>query len=98
MSRQFSLARVKKSDGTPINYNYGTFRSDTPSGAARKAFAKICQFLNKKGAFKLTVTVADDATNKLYTYAIARKRDDKEVEIDGQLVHFKFSTTCTSQN
>ena len=77
--------RVFKVSGRPQSLYHGK----TPVGSALKAFNAICT--DKKPCSK-ALTVTDLESGKKYSYNVIRKSKPRTVNLDGQKIHFRFST------
>jgi len=81
--------RVFKVSGRPRSLYHGK----TPVGSALKAFNAICT--DKKPCSK-ALTVTDLESGKKYSYKVIRKSKPRTVKLDGQKIHFRFSTKASS--
>ena len=70
--------------------------SETPAASAKKAFTKAYHHLKAKGAMSLKIQIRETtqgSAHKTYEYRVTRKAENVEVERDGELVVYKFTTT-----
>jgi len=97
--RSFTITSVKKLNGAKVNYEDGRYISENPSGAARKAFSKAYNFLNIKGPLSLKIEIRETtqgSLHKLYNYRITKKTEKIEVEKNGVIVTYNFTTKVKS--
>lgn len=91
MSRSFTIEQIKKLDGKSVRYTGGRFISETPANSARKAFSKSAT----KGVNSLKITMRETTQNsshKSYSYKVSRVKDYREVERDGKIIVYHYST------
>jgi hypothetical protein len=99
MSRSFTIENINRIDGRRINYNGGRFLSDTPSGAAKKAFSKAYHFINETGPLSLKIKIRETtqgSVRKTYEYRITRKVEKNTIERNGEMITYKFTTKVKS--
>lgn len=105
MSRSFKVLSVK-SGGQPTATSFktttafeGRYMSDTPRGAASKAFTNHCNAKNIHGQCTLVVTIQEitrGSSGKVYQYRAKRTKVDKSVMKDGKELVFRYENTLTS--
>lgn len=99
MSRSFTIENIQKQSGGRINYTGGRFISETPSGAAKKAFSKAYHHINATGPLSLKIKIRETtqgSLHKTYDYRITRKAKNVEVERKGQIITYNFTTKIKS--
>jgi hypothetical protein len=99
MSRSFTIESIQRSNGTKVNYDGGRFLSETPSGAAQKAFTKAYHHLKASGPMSLKITMRETTQNSLhkeFKYRVTRKSEKTQVERDGIIVTYNFTTKIKS--
>lgn len=100
--RSFTIDSIHKyPGGSKINYTGGRFISDTPSAAAKKAFTKAYHHLHAKGPISFKICMRETtrgSSKKEYLYRVTKKSEKVEVERDGELITFNFSTKIKSLN
>jgi hypothetical protein len=99
--RSFTIESVKKMNGSRVNYTEGRYMSETASQSAKKAFTKIYHHLDAKGPLSLKITMKETTQNsnkKEYTYRVTKKTDKVEVERDGKIITYNFTTKVKSLN
>lgn len=98
--RSFTIESVKKTyGGNKIRYTDGRFISETPIGAAKKVFSKVHSYLNNKGALSLIIKIRETTRGSLhkeYVYKVTKKNEKVEVERDGKMITYHFSTKVKS--
>lgn len=97
--RSFTIESVKKTNGSSVRYTGGRFISDTPSSAARKAFTKAYHHLKISGPMTLKISIRETtqgSLHKTYDYRINKVAENIEVERDGEIIVYKFSTKIKS--
>ena len=99
--RSFTIDSIQKYGGSRINYTGGRFISETPSGAAKKAFTKAYHHTRGKGSMSCKVTIHETTSGsvkKEYTYRVTKKSEKIEVERDGEIITYNFTTKIKSLN
>lgn len=99
--RSFTIDSIQKYGGGRINYTGGRFISETPSGAARKAFTKAYHYTRGKGPMSCKVTIHETtqgSNKKEYIYKITKKSEKVEVERKGEIITYNFTTKVKSLN
>ncbi|NBP00215.1 MAG: hypothetical protein EBU90_08830 [Proteobacteria bacterium] len=94
MSRTFTIEAIYNSSGNRINYDGGRFISDTPAGAARKAFSHAAR-TRKTGRLSLEIHMRETtqgSVHKIYKYQVRRVPNRSEIEHDGTSIVYKFTT------
>ena len=97
--RSFTIESIKKTTGTSVRYTEGRFISDTPSGAARKVFTKAYHHLKAKGPLTLKIKIRETtqgSAKKEYDYKVSRKSETTEVERNGEVIVYNFTTKIKS--
>jgi hypothetical protein len=80
----------------------GKYVSTTPSGAAKKAFTRLCRDMKKKSNCKFQLTIKETTKNskhKTFTYEASRKKisgDGKIINLGGKPVIIKYTTDIKS--
>lgn len=99
--RSFTIEKIIRTGEKRVNYTGGRFLSETPSASASKMFTKAYHHLHAKGPMSMKITLRETtqgSNKKTYVYRITRKADKVEVEYDGELVTYNFSTKVKSLN
>ena len=99
MSRSFTIDKIEKTSGGKVNYTEGRFMSDTPLAAARKMFTKAYHHTKSKGPLSLKISLHETTQNsnkKEYRYRVTRKSEHTEVEREGEIIVYKFTTKIKS--
>jgi hypothetical protein len=99
MSRSFTIEGIQKTKGGRVNYTGGRFLSETPSGAAKKAFSKAYHSINATGPLSLKVKIRETtqgSMHKTYDYRVTRKAEKVEVERNGEMIIYNFTTKIKS--
>ena len=99
--RSFTIDSIQKYGGNRINYTGGRFISETPSGAAKKAFTKAYHHINGIGPMSCKIIIHETSAGsnkKEYTYRINKKSEKVEVERDGEIITYNFITKIKSLN
>jgi hypothetical protein len=98
-SRSFTIETINKYGAGRVNYIGGRFISETPSAAAKKAFTKAYHHLKAKGPMSLKICVREttaDSLKKEYTYRVTKKSEKVEIERDGEIITYNFTTKTKS--
>ena len=93
--RSFTIISINKLNGTKVKYDGCRFISTTPSASAQKAFTKAYHHLKGKGSMSLNIEMKETtqgSLNKTYKYRVTKKSEVVEVERDGVLVTYNFTT------
>lgn len=96
--RSFTLSSVSRGN-TKMRLSGGRYISETPSGAARKAFSKIIQTRDIKGKVTLKISVTETTQNsakKTWTYKVSKIPETTTVIRDGQEITYSFTTKLYS--
>lgn len=99
MSRSFTIESISKTKGGRVNYTGGRFISETPSASAKKAFSKAYHHLNAKGPLSLKIKIRETtqgSAHKTFDYRVTRKAEKVEVERDGEIIVYNFTTKVKS--
>ena len=99
MMRSFTIESIQKYKSGKVNYTGGRFISETPSAAAKKAFTKAYHHLHSKGPLSLKVCVRETtrgSVKKEYTYRVTKKSEKVEVERNGEIIIYNFTTKIKS--
>lgn len=97
--RSFTIISIKNGS-TKLKFSDGRYESNTPSGAAKKIFSKANQHTKSK-ARSLLITLRETTQNshkKEYTYKVKKIANNKTIERNGNLIHYKFITKTISKN
>ena len=97
--RSFTIESVQKLSGASVPYNGGRYISETPSGAARKAFTKAYHHLNSTGPLSLKIVIretTEGSAKKEFKYRVTRKSHTTEVQRNGEVVIYNFITKIKS--
>ena len=105
--RTFTVHDARKAGGCKTKFakkNYtGVFVSKSASGAASKAFSKLCRVKKIKGQCSLLLTMREttqgkktkaDGSPKLYNYRLTREKLKVPLELKGRVINYK--NTCKS--
>lgn len=93
MDRSFTVEAAYNTNGNKLRFHGGRYISKTPSSAARKAFTQMTR--HKKGKVALLIHIRETTMNshhKTFVYKVTRKREDNEVERDGETILYKYVT------
>jgi hypothetical protein len=99
MSRSFTIESIYKTRGGKVNYTDGRFISETPAGAAKKAFSKAYHSINATGPLSLKIKLRETtqgSAHKMYEYRVTRKSEKVQVERNGELITYNFTTKIKS--
>jgi len=99
MVRSFTIKSIYNTRGGRVNYTGGRFISETPSGAAKKAFSKAYHSVDASGPLSLKIKLQETtrgSLNNIYEYRVTRKSQKVEVERDGELITYHFITKVKS--
>jgi len=97
MSRTFTVEAVYR-NGNKLRFDGGRYHSDTPSGAARKAFTQAYRSVGNTGAKgKLSLELhiretTQGSAHKIYKYKVSRVQNTTEAEWIDESVVFKYAT------
>lgn len=97
--RSFTIESVKKTNGGSVHYTGGRFISEIPSAAAQKAFTKAYHHLRTTGPLTLKISIRETtqgSLHKTYDYRVTKKAAHVEVERDGKIIVYKFTTKIKS--
>ena len=97
--RSFTIEAVKRTSGGSVRYTGGRFISETPNGAAKKAFTKAYHHLKATGALSLKIKMRETTQGSLkkeYEYRVTRKAQTTEVERNGEVIVYHFTTKTKS--
>ncbi|NBU33709.1 hypothetical protein EB118_05345 [bacterium] len=101
MSRSFTVESVYRS-GTRKSFSGGRYISDTPSGAAKKAFSQAYKSLrDKSGRVSLEINIRETtrgSLGKTFSYRVTRVYDPVEVYRKGELITYDYTTKIKSLN
>jgi hypothetical protein len=96
--RSFTIVSIKNNDKS-VRYTDGRFISDSPAAAAKKAFSKAYHYLNGNGPMSLKITMREttqDSKKKEYIYRVTRKSEKTQIERDGEIITYNFTTKIKS--
>lgn len=99
MSRSFTIESINKTKGGRVNYTGGRFISETPAGAAKKAFSKAYHSINATGPLSLKIKIRETtqgSLHKMFEYRVTRKAEKMQVERDGEVITYNFVTKIKS--
>jgi hypothetical protein len=99
MSRSFTIESIQKTKSGRVNYTGGRFLSETPSGAAKKAFSKAYHSINATGPLSLKIKIRETtqgSIHKIYNYKITKKSEKIEIERNGEMITYNFTTKIKS--
>ena len=97
--RSFTIESVHRMNGSKVNYKDGRFISDIPSAAAKKVFTKVYHHINKTGPLSLKIKIRETtqgSLHKIYEYRVSRISNKIEVERDGKIITYHFTTKTKS--
>ena len=97
--RSFTIVSIQDKN-TKMRYIDGRFISNTPHEAAKKMFTKAHNSTNKK-IRSLIVTLRETTQGSLkkeYKYRVTKKAEKIEVERDGEMITYNFTTKIKSMN
>ena len=97
--RSFTIESIKKMQGGTLRYSGGRFISNTPAGAARKAFSKAYHSINATGPLSLKVHIRETtqgSAHKIFKYKVTRKSEVNTVERDNESITYNFITKVKS--
>lgn len=98
MSRSFTIEAIYKRE-KKISFNGGRYISDRPSNSASKAFTQFYRHYNYIGPMSVEIWMRETTQNsakKLYKYKIKKVKNEINVERDGRIIKYKFSTNVKS--
>jgi hypothetical protein len=99
MSRSFTIEGIQKTKGGRVNYTEGRFISETPAGAAKKAFSKAYHSINATGPLSLKIKIRETtqgSMHKTYDYRVTKKAEKVELERNGEMITYNFTTKVKS--
>lgn len=99
MSRSFTIESISRTRGGRVNYTGGRFISETPAGAAKKAFSKAYHSINATGPLSLKIKIRETtqgSLHKIFEYRVTRKAEKMQVERDGEIITYNFTTKIKS--
>ena len=99
MSRSFTIESIKKMQGGTLRYSGGRFISNTPAGAAKKAFTKAYHSINATGPLSLKIQIRETtqgSLHKVYKYKVARKSELNTIERNNEIITYNFITKVKS--
>lgn len=94
MSRTFTIEAIYR-NGRKIRFDGGRYVSDTPSGAARKAFTQAYRHTGATGRLSLEVHIRETtqgSSHKTYRYNVSRVANSTEAGWINEDVTFKYTT------
>jgi hypothetical protein len=95
MSRSFTIESIHTTNGKLVRFTGGRFVSATPASAARKIFSRVYRESKGRGPMTLKVAVRETTRSnegKVFTYNVMRVAQKRQVERDGQLITYNFTT------
>jgi len=96
MARSFTIESINSTiGGGRVKYTDGRFISETPAGAAKKAFTKAYHSIKETGPLSLKIKIRETtqgSLHKIYEYRVTRIAKKVQVERDGKLITYKFTT------
>lgn len=96
--RSFTIESVKRGSRN-IRFTGGRYISESPMGAAKKAFSQACRFEGAKGRCSMVVSIRETTAGsdkKVYKYKASRIVEHSQVERDGMIIHYKYATKIAS--
>lgn len=99
MSRSFTIEKIQKIQGGTLKYSGGRFISETPSGAAKKAFTKAYHSINATGPLSLKIQIRETtqgSLHKVYKYKVTRKSELNTIERNNEIITYNFITKIKS--
>lgn len=97
MHRSFTIIGASGAKGS-TNLG-GRFISKTPVGAARKAASRICRESAIRGVCTLEIHIQETTrggSGKVFMYKVSRKLNPREVERNGKIIKYKYTTIARS--
>ena len=99
--RSFTVIQVQRSSGQKKGSSNegGRYMSKTPSGAAKKAFTRLCRESKVKGVCTFIVSLRETtagSAKKVFKYKLQRKLKKKPVELQGRTI--KYDIMAKSMN
>jgi hypothetical protein len=100
MSRSFTIVKIEKTGGVTINYRDGRFIGESPISVAKKVFSHAYRHCKEKcNSFKITIReTTQNSAKKEYCYRVNKKKEHVEVERDGKIISYNFTTKVKSLN
>ncbi len=96
--RSFTVDAIYRS-GRKTRVSGGRYMSESPSGAAKKAFSQAYRQMRTKGRLTLEVHVRETtqgSAHKVFKYKVSKVNESTEVELNGETVVFKYQTKSKS--
>ena len=95
MSRSFTIDKIINANGNRIRFDGGRYLSQTPSGAARKAFSQAYRHMKAKGRLSLEIHIRETtngSARKIFMYKVRRVAQETEREINGEIITYSYVT------
>ena len=92
MSRSFTIEKMTRA-GDPVRFKGGRYISETPSGAAKKAFTQAYRHMRNKPT-SLVIHMRETtqgSAHKTFQYRVRRKAEHTEVERNGETISYTYS-------
>ena len=94
-TRSFTIDKIINANGNRIHFDGGRYLSQTPSGAARKAFSQAYRHMRAKGRLSLEVHIRETtngSAHKIFKYKVRRIAHETEREVNGEIITYSYIT------
>lgn len=95
MSRFFTIENMYRGN-SHLRFSGGRYHSETPAGAAKKAFSQFYRHYKPTGRVSIVVHMREttqESAKKIYKYRVTRVVDPVEFELNGETVIRNYTTT-----
>lgn len=91
--RHFTIEAIYNTSGNKLKHSGGRFTSNTPSEAARKAFSQALKHTRNNKSLEIHLReTTQGSLHKTYTYKVKRVSQPTEVEINGEIITYQYTT------
>jgi hypothetical protein len=96
--RSFKIDAIKNVNGTNVNFTGGRYISNTPSGAAKKAFSSYNKLKRSVKSLKITMKeTTQGSSHKIFNYKVYKIKSDMERELpNGNVIQYAYEIKTKS--
>lgn len=96
--RSFKIDAIKNTSGNKVNFTGGRYISNTPSGAAKKAFSSYNKLKKSVKSLKITMKeTTQGSAHKTFNYKVSKIKSDMERELpNGDVIQYAYEIKTKS--
>lgn len=96
--RSFKIDAIKNTSGNKVNFTGGRYISNTPSGAAKKAFSSYNKLKKSVKSLKITMKeTTQGSAHKTFNYKVSKIKSDMERELpNGDVIKYAYEIKTKS--